>query len=620
MNRYTSLKFTLPVPAALLTMLLVSGVARAQSSHILPEAVREKRISLLQTNPDPLPPMEWDFRPAEGAGKSVSSAADTWLPGEFEESQAVVLSWGEYSSSEVVDTTSNLARISASLCQGIQPQAQVWIRIHKASDSLPVKRYMENFGEPLYNYRFLVKHGDNWWARDFGPIGYYYGSQDSLGFADFKYYPGREHDNALPATVSYKNGWQHRITPLNYEGGNLIADGFGTIFYSSVVQTNNAATGTHFPTMAAATIADSMRRVLKATQVVQLPALSCDGGTGHLDLYLKMLDEETWIAAQYPSVITASDKNLIEQNVNVIRNRSSVYNRPFRIVRLPLPTDNNGSYSQQITCNGLNNFGRSFINGITVNKTFIYPIWDDENSGNTQQRLELEASMKRRFPGLNLFGIDVRAMTGFGGQLHCITMQIPADNPVKIWHPAWRDNQVVRPSFPIRTTIRNRSGVDTALCRWRKGSQGEWQTLPLADSSGFYITAIPGENLLPGDTVQYYIQATTQNGKTAYKPITAPEGFFEFVLTSPTAVAGKAWAGSLALVPNPGDGEVFLQAEKPDWTRVDVWDAGGRIVRTFLPQGGQSQRLDLRDLPSGLYRFRVQGPGFLFANLPYAKF
>ena len=600
--------------------LALSGFSQSRSHHILPEGLREKRLSRgVPALPPPV--QEFDFRKPGSPDKAVQDVNDPWLPGEFEESQAVVLSWGEYDGNENVDTTSNLAEISAQLCVGIQPEAQVWIRVHKASDTLPVKRYMADIGAPLYNYRFLIKHGDNWWARDFGPIGYYRGSQDSLGFADFKYYPGREHDNALPATVAFKNGWEHRITPLNYEGGNLIADGFGTVFYSSVVAQANTATGTHFPTMTSAVVADSMRRVLKADRVVQLPALSCDGGTGHLDLYLKMMDEETWIAGQYPSQVTASDKALSEQNVTVIKNRNSVYNRPFRVFRLPLPTDNNGTYNQQITCNGLNSFGRSFINGITVNKTFIYPIWDDQNSGNTAQRLQVEANLRKWFPGLKTFGIDVRAMTGFGGQLHCITMQIPADNPVKIWHPAYRDQQVIRPEFRIRSTIRNRSGVQSALCRWRVSSNGTWNEMALTDSSGFYVGSIPGDSLAVGDTVQYYISATTNNGKTAFKPIFAPQGYFEFVVTAPVRVRMAGGLSPFSLLPNPGSGDVLLAAEFDFQGKIDVLDAAGKLQSSIvLAQSGAQHSLDLRALPAGLYHLRISVPGRPVEMHTYAKF
>lgn len=595
-------------------------IGTAQLQHILPEEIREKRQAIGAMENISRQPAVFQTGNLNPEGHQVQINDEGWLPGEFEESKAVVLSWGEYDGMENLDTTSNLARISAALCRAIQPEAQVWIRIHKAQDSLPVKRYMANSGEALYNYRFIVKHGDNWWARDFGPIGYYRGSTDSLHFSDFKYYPGREHDNALPATTSYLNRSPNVVTRLAFEGGNLIADGFGKVFYSDVVTEANTATGNHFPTLGSAQVADSMARMLRATSVVQLPALNCDGGTGHLDLYLKMMDEETWIAGQYPSVISASDRQLSENNITFLKGLNSAYNRPYRIFRIPLPTDNNGSYSQQLTCNGLNSFGRSFINGITVNKTFIYPIWDSPGSGNTAQRLQVEANMRRWFPGLKLVGIDVRAMTGFGGQLHCITMQIPSENPVKFWHPAWRDEQAALPAYPLIAQIRNRSGIDSAWCNWRKGSQGAWNHLLLEDSAGYFKTAIPGSGLLPGDTIQYYLSAITNNGKQAFKPITAPVGFYEFVVEN-VSRAGAALSSGCRIYPNPGSGKVRVEGMPAGNLQIIVRDASGRQLFTESKyfSDGTTGEIDFSMVPTGFYFIEFRKGGELSARIKYGK-
>jgi len=588
-----------------LSLISTSGFAQ---KHILPQKLKEERQAIGAMENTNGQAMIFDFRKQKGKapGTQVTSPEKTWLPGEFEESESVIIGWGAYDADGKVDTTSELAQISSKLCIGIQPETVVLIRINQASDSFAIKRYMDDIGQPLYNHRFIIKWADDWWARDFGPIGYYQGEKDSLILADFKYYPGREHDNVIPATLSHLNNVGHKITRMNYEGGNLIADGFGKVFYSSVVSEANSATGTHFPTLISSLVADSMRKILQADQVVQLPALNCDGGTGHLDLYLKMMDEETWIAGQYPTVITASDKTLSESNITLLKGMNSIYGRPYRIFRIPLPTDNNGAYTQQITCSNLNNAGRSFINGITVNKTFIYPIWDSPGSGNINQRKQVEANLKKWFPGMKLFGIDVRAMTGFGGQLHCITMQIPTPNPIKFWHPAFRDKQTLKPLYHLVSTIGNKSGIETATCKWRKGVNGTWNTITLSDSSGFYIGDIVGNGFLAGDTIQYYLQAKSNNGKTAFKPITAPEGYFEFVLSTTTGLSQDIDGENqlISMYPNPGNGFINVTTKLTNNLEVRILDFSGKeVYRKSLArkESNSDYSIQTDGLPSGLY-------------------
>ncbi len=530
-----------------------------------------------------------------------------WLPGEFEETEAVIIAWNS-GSADRADTSSTLAVISSKLCIGIQPEAKVLIRINRAADSLLVKRYMQRINEPLYNYKFIVKYGNDWWTRDYGPIAYYTGESDSLVYADFKYYPGREHDNVIPGTSSFLKNRGHVVTRLNFEGGNLITDGFGTMHYSSVVSTENRASGTHFPTMTAAAVADSMSRVLQANEVVQIPRLSCDGGTGHLDLYLKMMDEETWIASEYPAIVTANDRVLIENNVNFLRGKQSVYGRPYRIFRVPLPTDNNGTWSLQRTCTGLNNSGRSFVNGITVNKTFIYPIWDNPQSGNAAQRLALEENLKKWFPGMKLFGIDVRAMLGFGGQLHCITMQIPVENPIKFWHPAYRDVQTLKTSYPILTQIHNKSGIASAKCTWRKKDDtGTWRIIDLTDSSGYFIGALEGVDFAFGDTIQYYLQAASNNGKTAFKPITAPEGYFEFMIQRPTQSTQNSLDAMIQLFPNPAENQITIEMAAGKTYTLSVFDFSGKLRMEKKIESSES--INMVQYPSGLYHFVLSHQG-----------
>lgn len=572
--------------------------------HILPsQLIAEKQAQAAQLDPNDRPQV---FKFPK-ANKSTQSFQTPWLPGEFEETEAVIIAW-EPGPGGRIDTTSALAVISSKLCIGIQPEAKVLIRVDRASDTILVKRYMARINEPLYNYAFIVKYGDAWWTRDFGPIAYYTGDADSLVYADFKYYPGRDHDNVIPATSSYLKNRGHELTRMNFEGGNLITDGFGTVHYSSVVATDNSASGTHFPTMPVAAIADSMGRVLKANEIVQIPRLGCDGGTGHLDLYLKMMDEETWIAGLYPEVITSPDRALVENNVNFLRGKQSVYGRPYRVLRVPIPTDNNGTWNLQRTCSGLNNYGRSFVNGITVNKTFIYPIWDSPQSGNRAQRLALEEDMRKWFPGMKLFGIDVRAMLGFGGQLHCITMQIPAENPIKFWHPAYRDVQALRTSYPILAQIYNKSGIATAKCTWRKKDDtGTWRPIDLTDSSGYFIGALEGIDFAFGDTIQYFLEATSNNGKTGYKPIAAPEGYYEFVIQRPTQLADNSWHPRIQLFPNPAENEMNIQLPDGEKYFLSVFDFSGKLRLEKIIESSQS--LNLAQYPAGLYHFVLSSHG-----------
>ena len=62
--------------------------------------------------------------------------------------------------------------------------------------------------------------------------------------------------------------------------------------------------------------------------------------------------------------------------------------------------------------------------------------------------------------------------------------------------------------------------------------------------------------------------------------------------------------------PNPASGFVIVEFEAlQEHSLLIIADLGGRIVKTFdLAAGTESLRLDLRDLPSGVYTLMIGTP------------
>ena len=124
-------------------------------------------------------------------------------------------------------------------------------------------------------------------------------------------------------------------------------------------------------------------------------------------------------------------------------------------------------------------------------------------------------------------------MSPLGGAIHCITMQIPAENPVLFLHPSVDGVQPALSKYHIIAKITNKSGISYAVCKYRKNG-GAWKQVLLKDSAGYFIGDITSGGMTATDKIDYYLAALTVNGKTAYKPITAPEGFYTITTTTLT--------------------------------------------------------------------------------------
>ncbi|TVR78482.1 MAG: hypothetical protein EA412_08580 [Chitinophagaceae bacterium] len=431
------------------------------------------------------------------------------VPGEFEEVQAVLIRWG---------WNTNQTKLYVDLSDAIQQEAEVWILVGSAADTNTIHNHMASYGKSLTNHKFLIAPTNSIWVRDYGPWGFYHGSNDSLAMVDMQYYASRPFDNAIPQFIADYMDIPIHTSSIYQEGGNLMVDGFGHAYHSSGSYDRN-------PGWTQQAVRDTLERILDLHGQTVVDRLLCDGGTGHIDMYAKLLDDYRILVTEYPSVVTASDRQRIEDNVAVFESQITTYNENLKVERIGMPRRNDGTYST--SCNQINNDARGFVNGLFVNNTYIMPAYSSAFSGDVAGDSAAVQRYRELLPGYNIVPIDARPLTTQGGAIHCITMQIPAENPVRFWHPPITDMQAFLPEFNILSQITNRSGIETATCYWRIKGSSSWNTIPLTDSAG-YFTATIQNNFTVNDTIEYYLFARSNNQKEMTRPITAPDGFYTF--------------------------------------------------------------------------------------------
>ena len=138
--------------------------------------------------------------------------------------------------------------------------------------------------------------------------------------------------------------------------------------------------------------------------------------------------------------------------------------------------------------------------------------------------------MKKLYPGYTFYCVDMRTFDGSGGSIHCVTKQIPADNPIRILHMHLHGNVSMGDltEVPFRAVITNKSGIKSAQLVYRVGD-GQWQTAELTANGNSWSGRVPVGSFTNGLQVDYYIQATSNNGKTITKPVNAAHGgYFSF--------------------------------------------------------------------------------------------
>lgn len=557
---------------------------------------------------------------------------------------------GRYTSSP--DTSSQqFSKVFYYLIDAIQAGgAESWVRVEHLSDSNIIKRHLHTMGLRHDNMRFIEGYGNSFWYRDCGPIAFYYGEGDTIGMMDFMYYPGRALDDSLPHYIEQQMGIPNFLTTIEWEGGNCLVDGAGRLFTSDAIMDGNGDTygqltwdGTNpntirytsKPSLTRQKVIDSLNHIMAPRGTSLLPAYIYDGGTGHIDLYADMWDENEFVFSLMPDHYSSwTDYMTFQNNVDSLLSWQSIHGVNYKARTIPFPCTNDGGYfSNQRYYN--NNFTRTYSNHTFVNNLIIQPVFSNVVNGKPTSAWDLARydSLYRAYPGYTLYPINVASFDGSGGAIHCITKQIPADSPIRILHQSITGHHPeFTESVSVAATITNNTGIAEAKLYYRV-ENGDWQQELLhaddPNEQAHYSASVQFPQAIPDNMsikVDYYLSATSNGGKTITKPMTAAQGgYYTFYLGTGTPaedtsvvrnqpVIGGTCSGNcytevgIAQVsenglgqfyPNPADGQSSIEVSQA--CQMQVLDLMGRVVyQNNLSQPG-IYSLNTSRLAKGLY-------------------
>ncbi|MBP5516770.1 MAG: agmatine deiminase family protein [Bacteroidales bacterium] len=664
--------------------MMVSLAAVAQNEMPTPEQMKQLKIERFhkrdiskQLNSKYMVPASEVTNNGSKDANGLQLPENNWFPGEWEEVKAIVVtcsydylvpghessyywyadpivsgyaSYYQYTNNDwqeagggayvaVPDTsTQAFSQVFFYLMDAIQMGgAEAWVRIENASDSSIIKRKLQRMNLRSDNLRWIVGPGNSFWFRDCGPIAFYYGDNDSVGMVDFEYYPGRALDDSLPSLIESQMGIPNYITTIEWEGGNCLVDGAGMVLSSDAIYGNNCddsygqitwngtnPSSIHYTTKQRLTqkqVRDSLAHIMGPRGCHVLPAFQYDGGTGHIDLYCDMWDENEFVFSKFPDAYSNwVDYATAARNIDSLCSYTSVFGNNFKCHYIPFPcTNNGGNFSSQTIYD--RNYTRTYSNHTFVNNVLIQPVFSNVVNGQPAQewdRQRLE-EVKAAYPGYTVYPINVSSFDGSGGAIHCITKQIPADSPIRILHPSITGNTesaYINSDAPINATITNNSGIASAKVVFRVEG-GDWNEVTLTPGndnsfSGSIPTTNFSSNMNEYLTVEYYIIATSNNGKTITKPMTAAQGgYYTFYLGhNPAGINDIEEQRFGQFYPNPANGlsNIGISLNGNGQYEVLFVDMTGRIVHrsTLNASGDIVYTVDTDKLSNGIYNVVFQ--------------
>jgi len=362
---------------------------------------------------------------------------------EWEQMSALVFAYPYYTAllDQASDTFVQIAKHASDY-------GQVWILVDGSQSESVFKQKLSRAGVGAAKVgtviKFLRTNLQTVWLIDYGPLPLIDLVQDSYAFADFRYYHKRPFDDAVP-TVLGRNlprlGEAGAATtfrmPLNTEGGTFQATGDGVCITGSRQISNmscltgapdcDAILGLSLSELQVHPNTVEMRGTLAAyagcQDLIVTHSIS-DDGTGHIDMYLKILDDRRILLGDFREPF---DNDMQQENAILMNDNAAfleAYVKPdggrFVVKRLPMPghrtiTDDQG-FRTELPFTYINS---TFFNGLNLWPAYSFANW-------THSRADAEAIWKEVLPDMEHVWIDTEELAYQSGAIHCVTRTIPA--------------------------------------------------------------------------------------------------------------------------------------------------------------------------------------------------
>lgn len=544
-------------------------------------------VSFAQDLPKGWAPGERDMMPGYlnsrqiGSGIQTPPASPVRTAAEWEEIQALTITWTSYTS------------VLKEIVRHAREECQVYII---CSDSNTVKSYLTSNNVQLSNVHYIIAPYNSIWIRDYGQNTVYTNDVDSLILVDWHYNRPRPKDDTIPSVLARAFNiplYETHTAPyhLVHTGGNFMADGMGTGFSSELILDEN-------PALTNDQIDTIMNHFMGIDRYIKMETLPYDG-IHHIDMHMKLLDEQTLLVGEYPQGI--SDGPQIEANLQyVLSNYNSPFGTPYKVVRIPQPPESNGQYPSS------GGDYLTYANAVFVNKTILVPTYYAQYD-TIALRIWREA-----MPGYKVVGINCNSTIQASGAIHCITHSIGANDPLLIIHQELENTSNTATPYQVDATIKHRSGIANATLYFTTDTTQPYTSVPMTLNvpgntwTGF-IPAHPA-----GTRIFYYIHAQAVSGKQQVRPIVAPEGTWSFDVIGPASVGGQKAFTLKPVYPNPSKGItcIPLSLNEAVKGKISLYDMLGHEVAVIyegnMPAGERNYFISTYNISSGAYMVVVQ--------------
>ncbi|SCZ78968.1 agmatine deiminase [Pseudobutyrivibrio xylanivorans] len=360
---------------------------------------------------------------------STPKADKFYMPAEYAKHRGCVMIWPVRPGSWPYGGLQAKA-VFSQIAIAIAESEEVWM----LADEAHIHEVEETF-EKWPNIHPLRIETNDAWARDVGPTCVVNGNEVRGIDWEFNAWGGEfdglyahwEKDDAAAAQICEALGMDcYNAHPFVLEGGSIHADGEGTVIVTEACLLSKGRN----PQMSKDQIENQLKEYLGAEKVIWLPSgIYNDETNEHVDNVCAFTGPATVVLAW------TDDENdpqyeMSKACLEVLEKETDAKGRSFTVHKLPIPKNPVCITEEELqgyefeegedVREAGERLAASYVNFYISNGGIILPQFNDEND-----KVAVEI-LGKLFPERKIYPVYARAIIVGGGNIHCITQQIPA--------------------------------------------------------------------------------------------------------------------------------------------------------------------------------------------------
>lgn len=367
--------------------------------------------------------------------KNTPSADGFYMPGEYEEHEGCIIIWPQRPGSWSFGAVEACAAFTA-VIKAIAASEHVYVICGKEHWAVAQAALAE-----VDNVELLNMETDDSWARDVGPtyVVQGKGAERRLRCINWTFnawggevdglYPDWEQDDAFAAGfAAFRGDKMYDAAPFVLEGGSIHADGEGTVL---VTEACLLSAGRN-PSMSKEQIEKQLLQYLGAEKVIWLPrGIYNDETNEHVDNVCAFIRPGEVVLA-WTDKEDDPQYALSKASLEALEQATDAKGRKLIVHRLPVPdvpvciTEDEVAGYDFVEGEDMREAGErlaaSYVNFYFSNDSVVMPAFGGENTASDERAAKLLAEL---CPERRVVAIPARAILTGGGNIHCITQQIP---------------------------------------------------------------------------------------------------------------------------------------------------------------------------------------------------